>query len=358
MQTITFLLLSIFVVRSAEGETGLVKLKDIAQACGVSAATVSRALNGLADPGKKNTAHILRTAKEMGYYPNAAARTLKTSRSYNIGILYEDRMDHEYFSLLLNEIRFAAESMGYDLTFIRRFPNSDEGNYLDRARRRNLDGVVVVQADFHSQDVMRLASGSIPTVVIDHAYDGCDCVLCDNRGSVEKIVRAVWEMGHRRVAFIQGDDSMVTRERAAGFYKACAELGLRVPTEYVRQGRFHAPDICASEVRALMAGDERPGCILCPDDFSCLGALEALKDMGLKVPRDVSLVGYDGIRMTQMLHPRLTTYRQDAVRVAREAAELLQEAIEDPEAHKRRKIIVAGELIRGQTLGPVPETSI
>ena len=124
----------------------MVKLKDIAQACGVSAATVSRALNGLADPGKKNTAFILRTAKEMGYYPNAAARTLKTSRSYNIGILYEDRMDHEYFSLLLNGIRFAAENKGYDLTFIRRFPNSEEGNYHDRARRRNLDGVVVVQA--------------------------------------------------------------------------------------------------------------------------------------------------------------------------------------------------------------------
>ncbi len=349
------LLYSVFDAWSAGG-TGLVKLKDIAQACGVSAATVSRALNGLADPGKKNTAFILRTAKEMGYYPNAAARTLKTSRSYNIGILYEDRMDHEYFSLLLNEIRFAAENKGYDLTFIRRFPNSEEGNYHDRARRRNLDGVVVVQADFHSPDVMRLASGSMPTVVIDHAYDGCDCVMCDNRGSVEQIVRAVWEKGHRRVAFIQGDDSMVTRERAAGFYKACAELGLKVPSEYVRQGRFHAPDICAAEVRALMAGSEKPGCILCPDDFSCLGALEALESMGLRVPRDVSLVGYDGIRMTQMLHPRLTTYRQDAARVAQEAAQLLQEAIEDPDAHERRKITVAGVLIPGETLGPAPET--
>ena len=214
----------------------MVTLKDIAEACGVSAATVSRALNGLTDSKKKNTAFIVQKAKEMGYFPNAAARTLKTSRSNNIGILYEDRMDHEYFSLLLNEIRFAAEDLGYDLTFIRRFSNPEEGNYHDRARRRNLDGVVVVQTDFQSADVMRLVASGIPTVIIDHAYEGCDCVLSDNRGSAEQIVRAVWEKGHRRVAFIQGEDSMVTRERNAGFYKACAEntnsiIRCRIPTE-------------------------------------------------------------------------------------------------------------------------------
>ena len=99
----------------------MVKLKDVAEACGVSAATVSRALNGVTDPERKNTAYIRRVAKEMGYFPNTAARTLKTSRSGNIGILFEDRMDHEYFSLLLNELRFSAEDQGYDLTFIRRF---------------------------------------------------------------------------------------------------------------------------------------------------------------------------------------------------------------------------------------------
>ena len=78
-----------------EGGTDVVRLKDIALACGVSASTVSRALNGLTGPDKKNSAMIRQKAKEMGYFPNAAARTLKTSRSHNIGILYEDRMDHE-----------------------------------------------------------------------------------------------------------------------------------------------------------------------------------------------------------------------------------------------------------------------
>lgn len=334
----------------------MVKLKDIAQACGVSTATVSRALNGLTDPEKKNAAYIRQVAKEMGYFPNAAARTLKTSRSYNIGILYEDRMDHEYFSFLLNELRFATENLGYDLTFIRRFSDGGEGSYCERAQRRNLDGVAVVQADFESADVMRLAASTIPTVVIDHAYEGCDCVMCDNRGSMEEIVHAVRARGHRRIALIQGEDGTVAQERTAGFYKACAELGIRVPAEYVRKGHFHDPAACAEQVAALMAQEEKPTCILCPDDFSCLGALDALKGMGVWVPRQVSLVGYDGIRMTQMRSPRLATYRQDASAVAREAAALLQDAIERPEEHRPRQITVRGELIPGETLGPAPDT--
>ena len=333
----------------------MVKLKDIAEACGVSVATVSRALNGLTPSDTKRCTEILQKAKEMGYYPNAAARTLKTNRSHNIGILYEDRMDHEYFSLLLNELRFAAETLGYDMTFIRRYSNSEEGDYLDRARRRNLDGVVVVQADFHSADVIRLAVSSIPTVMIDHAYESCDCVKNDNHGSVEQIMRAVWEKGHRRVALIHGEDSMVTQERIAGFYKACAELGLQIPAAYVRRGRFHSPDICAENVKALIEGNEnKPTCILCPDDFSCLGALRALKEMNMHVPNDVSLVGYDGIRMTQMSTPRLTTYRQDAAKVAQEAAALLNEAIHDPKTHQRRTITVGGEFIPGETLDSAP----
>ena len=337
----------------------MVKLKDIAEACGVSAATVSRALNGLTDPEKKNTAYILQKAKEMGYYPNAAARTLKTSRSNNIGILYEDRMDHEYFSFLINELRREAENQDYDITFIRRSAhNGEEGNYIERARRRNLDGVVVVQADFNSADVMRLAAGDLPTVVIDHVYEGCDCVMCDNRDSMEQIVGRARKLGHQRIALIHGEDGTVTRERLTGFYKACAELGVRVPANSVREGHFHDPQSCAEAVEALLQEPDVPTCILCPDDFSCLGALGALEKRGIKVPADMSLVGYDGIRMSQMLHPRLTTFRQDAGKTAHETVGLLLDAIENPEGHQPRQVTVTGELIPGETLGPAPEIPV
>ena len=258
----------------------MIRLKDIAEACGVSVATVSRALNGVTNENKERTAYICQTARQMGYYPNAAARTLKTSRSRNIGILYEDRMNHEYFSSLLDELRSAADERGYDLTLIGRTENGRE-TYYDHARRRNLDGVIVIQADFESQDVIRLAGSDIPTVVIDQNFEGCDCVSSDNRASVERIVRYAWEKGHRKIAFITGQVSAVMRERLSGFYKICAELGIRVTDGFVREGMFHDPERCAEIAREMMSGEDKPTCILCPDDYSCMGALWDLKAAGM-----------------------------------------------------------------------------
>ncbi len=327
----------------------MVRLKDIAEVCGVSVATVSRALNGLTSEGKERTAFICQTAREMGYFPNAAARTLKTSRSSNLGILYEDRMNHEYFSSLIDELRRVADRQGYDLTFLGRNSASDS-SYYEHARRRSLDGVIVLQADFEAPGIVRLASGGIPTVFIDHAYEGCDCVLSDNRTSMEQIVRRAWELGHRRIALIRGEDGAVSRERLAGFYKTCAELGIQVPAEYVREGRFHEPGVCADLIRELLALEDKPTCVLCPDDYSCLGALWLLASEGVRVPEDISLIGYDGIRMSQMMQPRLTTFRQDTARIAQEAFRLIIDAVEAPETHMPRQVTVPGMLVEGDTL--------
>ena len=328
----------------------VVRLKDIAQACGVSPATVSRALNGVPCISREQAELICRTAKEMGYFPNAAARTLKTNRSSNIGILYEDRLDHEYFSSLLNALRREAEIRGYDLTIISRDDSGSADNYYEHARKRNVDGVIVIQADFESAGVIRLATSTIPSVIIDHMYSGCDCVGSDNRASVEQLVRYAFSLGHRRIAFVSGQQGAVGQERLAGYYKVCAELGIRVTESYVREGGFHDPVTCARIIRELLEDEDRPTCVLCPDDFSCLGAISALEDNGIRVPGDLSLIGYDGITVGQMIHPRLTTYRQDTENIAREAVGLLLEAVERPEEHQPRQIIVKGTLITGETV--------
>lgn len=327
----------------------MVKLKDIAQACGVSAATVSRALNGLSDPASPKAEMIRQTAQAMGYYPNAAAKALKTNRSNSIGILYENQMNHEYFSMLLDALRSYAEEKGYDLTFIGKCNGSDN-NYYEYARRRNLDGVVVIQADFNSAEVIRLAASNLPTVVIDHEYEGCDCVLSDNSHSLEQIVSNVYAHGHRRIAMIRGEEGTVTRSRTAGFYKACAELGLKVPSEYVQQGHFHEPAECIRIIEKLMALAEPPTCILFPDDYSCLGSLNTLESMGISIPESVSVIGYDGISMTKMMRPRLTTYSQDTKAIGKETIALLTEAIEDPDHHTPRHVFVSGMMVPGETL--------
>ena len=326
-----------------------VRLKDIADVCGVSTATVSRALNGLTQENNKVSAMICRTAREMGYVPNAAALTLKTNRSNNIGVLYEDQMDHEYFSALLDDLRREARKRGYDLTLIGGDIREPE-NYYEHARRRNLDGVVVIQADFDSAEVIRLATSAMPSVIIDHLYEGCNCVCSDNRSSMAQIVQYARRRGHTRIAYIVGEQGAVTRERLAGFYKACAELGICVPEKFVREGHFHEPEDCVRLIRELMNDPEGATCILCPDDYSCLGAMWQLKEEGIRIPEQLSLIGYDGIRMGQMIPPRLTTYRQDTAVIAAEAVSLLAETIEAPETHSARQVTVSGRLVEGETV--------
>ena len=129
----------------------MVSMKDIAKACNVSVATVSKALNGQQDIGEETRERIRRTADEMGYMANAAARALKTSRSYNIGVLFVDPMRsglaHEYFSAVLDSIRVESERCGYDITFINRNVGRRQTSYLQHCLYRGVDGVVIASVD-------------------------------------------------------------------------------------------------------------------------------------------------------------------------------------------------------------------
>lgn len=327
----------------------MVTLKDIANACSVSISTVSRALNNPGDVNGETVQRIRQTAQEMGYYPNAAARTLKTNRSGNIGILYENQMHHEYFSLVIDALRVSAAENGYDLTFLTSLPFGGM-SYLEHAQYRGLDGVIIVQADFHRPEVARLASSSFPCVAIDHEYDHCGCVISNNQESMEELVHFAYERGHRKIAFIHGEaDGNVTQYRLTGFYKACAEHGLRVAAEYVRPARYHEPEDTLVEMGKLLALKDRPSCIFCPDDYCCLGAITAIEKAGLFIPNDVSIVGYDGIRLADALRPRLTTYRQDVKEIGKNTVQLLMETIEQPQQPPKH-ICVRGSIQIGETL--------
>ena len=226
-----------------------------------------------------------------------------------------------------------------------------QSGYYEQARCRNLDGVIIIQADFESSEVARIITSSLPSVIIDHLYEGSICIGNDNQESMRQIVRYVWQRGHRRIGYITGEAGVVTRERLSGFYRACAELGICVPEGSVREGHFRAPDECAALIRSLMADPVGATCILCPDDYSCLGAMWALREEGISVPEQVSLVGYDGIRMGQMIRPRLTTYRQDTARIAQEVFNLMIDSIEFPESHVPKLVTVSGKLVEGETVG-------
>jgi len=303
----------------------MVRIKDIALKCGVSIATVSKALNHSSEISVKTTEKIIKVANDMGYIANSNARSLKTNRSYNLGILFVDPtksgLTHEYFSTILNSIKDHAEQLGYDVTFISDKIGGTKKSYLTHARYRACDGVIVVTADFS-----------------------------DNISGLDEIVRHVVGLGHKKIAYIHGEDTTVTQQRLASFYKTCAALGVQVPKTYVKKALYHIPKNSGLATRELLNLEDRPTCIIYPDDYSYMGGLSEIEKHGLKIPQDISVVGYDGIYLSKILRPMLTTYVQNSEEIGRLSVSELIKMIEKPLTYIPRQIIVKGELRPGQTV--------
>ena len=197
----------------------MVSMKDIAQRCGVSVATVSKALNDQSDIGEETRERIRRAADEMGYVTNAAARALKANRTYNIGILFADEknsgLTHPYFAPMLESLKVEAEAHGYDVTFINKNVGSRSTTYLQHCLYRQVDGVIVACVNFTDPQVLELIHSDLPVVTIDHVFNNRLSVISDNVHGVEALMRYVFDRGHRKIAFIHGTGSAVA-ETAAG----------------------------------------------------------------------------------------------------------------------------------------------
>ena len=330
----------------------MVSMKDIARCCGVSVATVSKALNGQPDIGEETRAKICAVAQEMGYMTNSAARALKTNRTYNLGVLFVDErrsgLTHEYFSAVLESFKVEAENHGYDITFINHNVGGKPTSYLQHCLYRGVDGVVIACVDFNDPRVRELVDSGLPLVTIDHVFNNRLAVVSDNVSGVEELVRYVYGKGHRKIAFLHGERTTVTQNRLTGFYRACEELGLEIPEEYIRECVYHDPDRCAQETRALLALPDRPTCILFPDDYSYIGGMNVLTEAGLKIPEDISAVGYDGIHLAKVL--RLTTYSQNTAQLGRTAAERLISLIEKPKTTLIDRIMIPGGFLEGSSV--------
>ena len=212
------------------------------------------------------------------------------------------------------------------------------------------DCAISVCADFQDPAIIRLATSEIPTVTLDYSFDSRTSILSDNVRGMEALVRFVYEKGHRRIAFIHGEMTTVTQKRLASFKKTCALLGISVPADYIRPAYYHDPRSSGLATRELLALSERPTCIFYPDDLSFLGGMTELEKHGISVPDGMSVVGYDGIPLSQVLRPRLTTYRQGAEAMGREAARSLIEEIEHRDTWLPQQILVEGELLEGSTV--------
>ncbi len=329
----------------------MVSMKEIARKCNVSIATVSKAMNNYSDIGEDTKNFILKTAQELGYFPNSSARALKTKRSYNLGVLFFDEgmsgLTHDYFNHVLESFRKTTQERGYDITFA---TGSDAGhrmNYYEHCRYRGVDGVIMACVNFYSDEVQELVRSNIPIVTIDHVFDGRISVVSNNASGMEKLVQFIYGKGHRRIAYIHGEDTSVTKTRLASFLRTCMSLQIRVPEEYIRQGAYRDAEKAGEETRKLLDLPVPPTCILYPDDNAAFGGYNEARERGLRIPEDISIAGYDGLTAAKILEPKLTTICQDTEAIGRIAGERLIDLIENPRTALVDKFTVEGTLFTG-----------
>lgn len=332
----------------------MISMKDIAKMCGVSVATVSKALNDYSDVGEATKRRVREVAESAGYFPNSSARALKTNRTYNLGVLFMDEarsgLTHDFFAAVLDSFKVRAEERGYDITFTNCNVSRRKRSYYEHCKYRGVDGVVIACIDFYHPDVQELIYSDLPVVTVDHLFDNRSAVVSDNISGMEELVEYVCSLGHRKIAYIHGADSSVTRNRIGSFYCTLNKHGIDIPDIYMKESQYRDTVTTKTLTHALLDLPEPPTCIFYPDDFAALGGINAIKERGLRIPDDISIVGYDGILLTSVLEPRLTTIYQDTKEIGSIAADKLINLIESPKTTLIEHILVKGKLVKGESV--------
>ena len=316
----------------------MASLKDIAAACNVSVATVSKALNDQHDVSQKTKDLIRSKARELGYFPNSAAKALKTNRSYNIGVLFVDEaqsgLTHDYFSNVLDSFKRTIEKDDYDLTLVNCSKRHERSmTYLERARYRGFDGIAIACIDFKDPQVTELVESDIPVVTIDYIFNSRIAVLSDNVKGMKDLLTYVWQRGHRKIAYIHGGDSSVTQARVSSFFTTAAELGLKIPETYIREADYRDTKETHDITLELLDLDDPPTCILFPDDFAGFGGISAIQERGLRIPEDIAIMTFDNDPFSELAQPQLTAIDADMFDMGQEAARFILRKIRMPELH-------------------------
>ncbi|MBU9712887.1 LacI family DNA-binding transcriptional regulator [Evansella tamaricis] len=307
---------------------------DIAKKTGFSITTVSKVLNNYSDVGAKTRKKILDAVNEMDYYPSSSARSLTTKKSWSIGVVYVEQlgMEHPFFNAVIESFKNSMEKSGYDLLFASNKIGNDMKTYLDHFQYRGVDGVVIVCSALKDSHVERLIRSTIPSVVIDFDSRETCVVYSDNEYGCELAVNHLYSLGHRKIAHISGDQELFPGvTRLEGFIRAMQKHKLSISDGFIADGGYFSYEGGRAAMRKLLLQDEKPTAVFVAGDLMALGAIAEIRDHGLNVPDDISVIGFDDIKMIQYTEPALTTIRQETSILGKTAANLLLDQINDKE---------------------------
>jgi LacI family transcriptional regulator len=319
----------------------MVDIRELARLSGVSAATVSRALNDRAEVSSQTRARILELAAQLGYSPSQPARTLVRKRSDTIGLIWDTGYDnegrrHPFLQDLLVALKRPLSDAGYHLMLLATAESdSSVDTYLRATRQHSLDGVVMMGVDERHPAVTAIIDAGVPSVAVDLPLRGprATYVTSDNRTGAVSAVTHLHGLGRRRIALVTGPPSLMpASERLAGYRYQIARLGLPYRPEYVIFGDFFLHSGYEATQR-LLALPEPPDAIFAAGDEMAIGAMHAISDAGRSVPDDIAVVGFDDIESAALVRPALTTVAQNYHALCAGAVEVLMSII-DGDAHR------------------------
>lgn len=328
-----------------------VSIVDIARAAGVAPSTVSRALRDHPRISPERRAAIQTLARQMGYRPSQVARSLVTGRTRILGAVVTDVTD-PFVAEVLKGVETAGRQAGYSVLFAT--SHRDPAQELAAARillDRQVDGLIVISSRASGQYADLLGEGNPPLVLVNNELPGPNVfsVRMDNQGGACQAITYLRELGHRRIGFIAGPEGgRSSQERLEGYRQGIAANGLRVADELIVTGSG-LPEDGARALAALLRLPEPPTAVLCYNDLTAIGLLAAAHAAGLRVPDDLSIIGYDNIPLSAYTIPPLTTVDQPKETMGRLAVEICLAALN---GERPANAVLAGELIvRGSARG-------
>ncbi|MES2162779.1 MAG: LacI family DNA-binding transcriptional regulator [Pseudomonadota bacterium] len=330
-----------------------ITIKDVAQEAGVSVASVSRALNGHASITDDTRKHILAVVKRMRYMPHVGARSLTTSFTNTIGVLLPD-LYGEFFSEMIRGIDGAARRRGLHLMVSSLHGDADEAALAIRAMRGRVDGLLVMSPHVDAAFLSDNLPEDLPIVLMNTAAGGTQypSISVDNYSGAHAMVAHLAARGYRRIAFLAGPPgNFEAQERLRGYRAALAALAPGV-AEHVYEGDFSEQSGQAvGQVLLEMDAKLRPDALFAANDMMAIGALLALKQGGLQLPRDMALAGFDDIPIARYVSPALTTVRVPIADLGVQALESLVAKIGQPGSVSATAQTLGAELVARASTG-------
>ena len=328
-------------------------IKDVAAIAGISYTTVSHVLNRTRPVSDEVRKKVEAAIEQLNYVPSAVARSLKAKATATIGLLIPNGIN-PYFAELARGIEDYCERNGFCVILCNSDDNPDkQRNYLRVLLEKRVDGLIVSSVGGGDSLVEGLSTVRTPMVIVDRDLENvtADLVRIDHELGAYLATSHLLSLGHRHVACICGPaETSVARMRLAGYRRAMQEAAIEVPERWIVESDFTGPS--GYQAAGKLLSDDRPTAIFAANDMVGIGVLRAAAERNVRVPADLSVIGFDDIQMSQYVYPALTTVGQSILQLGERAAELLLRRISTPGSSPVEQVIVAPSIVLRESTAP------